>query len=263
MASIDHNDVKIHYSLQGSGRTIVLLHGFLESHAVWKYFTRKLGSDFSVLAVDLPGHGRSGLSAKIQTMELMAGAVHSVLKELKIATCLMVGHSMGGYVALAFAERYPRKLRGLTLFHSHAAADTAEVRANRERTIRLVEQDRQGFIRKFIPELFDRENLAKFREEVGEVQDLAGSTSREGMVAALEGMKVRPDRTHVLAGAEVPVQFIIGRNDSRIPLQLVMPQTLLPPHSETLLLDHVGHMGFIEARETTVEAIRHFALRVF
>jgi pimeloyl-ACP methyl ester carboxylesterase len=256
------NGKKIHYSLQGSGKTIVLLHGFLESGPVWKHFMRKLSSEFNVLAIDLPGHGRSETIQPVHSMDLQAEVVNAVLKELSISTCMIAGHSMGGYVTLAFAEKYSKKLKGFTLFHSHAAADSAEARQNRDRTIRLVEQDRQGFIRNFIPDLFDPQNVPAFREEIEQLREMAGGTPKEGILAALEGMKIRPDRRHVLAAAAMPVQFIVGRNDTRVPMQVIMPQTVLPRHSEVIILDRVGHMGFLEAREDTFQALRHFALKV-
>ena len=150
---------KLHYSLQGKGKTIVLLHGFMESLNLWKYFTRRLSSGFRVLSIDLPGHGLSENIRKVHSMELMADTVNAVLKELGIASCHMVGHSMGGYVSLAFAERYPRKLKGLTLFHSHAMADSAEARKNRDRAIKLVSQDKIGYVQNFFPLLFAEQNI--------------------------------------------------------------------------------------------------------
>jgi pimeloyl-ACP methyl ester carboxylesterase len=261
--SVAFKEKKIHYTLSGKGKTIVLLHGFLESSAIWRHFTRRFSSEFSVLCIDLPGHGRSEVIRDVQSMDLMAEAVNQVLKEMNITSCLMAGHSMGGYVTLAFAEKYPKKLTGFTLFHSHAAADTAEARQNRERTIKIVEQDRQGFIRNFIPDLFDPQNVQGYQAEIAKLQKLAAGTTKEGIIAALEGMKTRPDRRHVLSSAPMPVQFIIGKNDTRIPMQMIMPQTVLPPHSEILLLDGVGHMGFIEAGEVTLLALKHFANRVF
>lgn len=253
---------KIHYSIQGRGKAIVLLHGFLGDMSIWRYFTRKLSTEFSVVLVDLPGHGRSESLEKEHTMDQMAEAVHGVIKETGITGVHMAGHSMGGYVTLAFAEKYPRLLRGYTLFHSHAAGDSPEAGAQRIRTIQIVEKDRIGFIQGFIPALFDSKNVARHRDDISRLRATAVSMSKEAVIAALEGMRTRPDRTHVLVHSTVPVQFIIGKNDSRIPMELVLPQTLLPAHSEVLLLDQVGHMGFIEAREQTFKSLVHFAKKV-
>lgn len=253
----------LHYSISGKGPTIVLLHGFLESGEVWKSFTRRLSQSFQVITIDLPGHGLSENPGPVNTMDDMAEAVRYVLKSLHVTASLMVGHSMGGYVTLAYAEKFPRTLKGFVLFHSQAGADSAEARINRGRTIALVQKDHHGFIKNFIPDLFDPGNVKKFGKEIENLKTLADKTPKEGIIAALEGMKIRPDRQHVLLNAKVPVLFIIGKNDKRIPMEAVIPQTLLPEHSEALMLDHVGHMGFIEASGKTFAAIKGFADRIF
>lgn len=253
---------KVFYQLTGNGPAIVLLHGFLESTAIWKNYIRKLSGSFTVLAIDLPGHGQSENLSDIHSMDLMAESVNQVIRGAGIHSCMLVGHSMGGYVALAFAEKYPRKVKGLVLFHSQAGADSPEAMANRERTIAVVQKDHHGFIKNFIPGLFDPENANKFSAEIKELQQTADSTPREGIIAALKGMKNRPDRQHVLAQLKSPILFIIGKNDSRIPMQVILPQASLPEHSEVLLLDHVGHMGFIEAPGKTFAAVKGLAERV-
>lgn len=259
----------------GKGPAVVLIHGFLESSAIWKNLSRRLSKDFRVITLDLPGHGESGLieapsaapasgrKTYSHSIDLMAEMVHHVLKNLDVTSCVMVGHSMGGYVTLAFAEKYARKLKGFVLFHSHAAADSPEALVARERTIGLVKNDHQHFISHFIPELFDPANVKKFSGEISRMKALSGHTPKEAVIAALEGMKTRPDRTHMLANVNMPVLFIIGKNDSRIPLQAILPQTILPRHSESLILDQVGHMGFIEAPGKTFEALKGFAARCF
>jgi pimeloyl-ACP methyl ester carboxylesterase len=259
---IDFRGKKIFFQVSGKGPVIVLLHGFLESGEVWKNFTRRLSESCRVVTIDLPGHGLSESFGPVHSMDDMAEAVRLIIRSLDVTACVMVGHSMGGYVALAYAEKYPRSLRGLVLFHSQAAADSAETRLNRDRTIELVKKDHQGFITNFIPDLFDPANLTKFGREIGKLKMLARQTSREGIVAALEGMKIRPDRQHVLLQSKVPVLYIVGKNDRRIPLETIIPQTLLPEHSEMLLLDRVGHMGFIEASGKTISAVKGFAERI-
>jgi pimeloyl-ACP methyl ester carboxylesterase len=259
----DFKGKRIHYQVSGNGPVIVLLHGFPESAEVWKSFVRRLSPSFRVVAIDLPGHGLSENPGSINSMDLMAEGVHAVLKTIGISKCLMVGHSMGGYVTLAFAGKYPRLLKGFVLFHSHAAADSAEARINRERTIAIVQKDHLGFIKNFIPGMFDPANVKKFSKEIEKLKEIAQKTPKEGIISALDAMKNRPDRQHVLLQSKVPVLFIIGKNDPKIPLEVIIQQTLLPGHSEVLLLDHVGHMGFIEASDVTFKAVKGFAERVF
>ncbi len=260
--SVRKNINLLHCHISGKGPAIVFLHGFLESGEVWKSFCRRLSESFQTIAIDLPGHGRSENPGRINSIDEMAEAVHHSLKELDIKSCLMVGHSMGGYVTLACAEKYPRMLKGIVLFHSQATADSPEAKTARERTIALVEKDRHGFIKSYIPDLFDPPNVKKLNREIESLKNIAENTSKAGIIAALEAMKNRPDRQYVLVQSKVPVLFIIGKKDKRIPMEVIVPQTLLPEHSEMLLLDHVGHMGFIEAPAKTFAAVKGFAERM-
>jgi pimeloyl-ACP methyl ester carboxylesterase len=260
---IEFKGRKVYCQVSGNGPCIVLLHGFLESGEIWKNFTRRLAGFFRVVTIDLPGHGASECLSPVNSMDDMAEAVRHVLKTLHVTSCLMAGHSMGGYVALAYADKYPRSLKGLVLFHSQAAADNETTMANRDRTIALVKKDHHGFIKQFIPDLFDPSNTRKFGREIEKLRALADETPKTGIIAALEGMKLRPDRQHALMDSKFPVLFIIGKNDKRIPMEVIIPQTLLPEHSEILILDHVGHMGFIEASVKTFAAIKGFAEKVF
>ncbi|MBN1339311.1 MAG: alpha/beta fold hydrolase, partial [Bacteroidales bacterium] len=132
------NRGKIHYSDTGTGPAIVLLHGFLESLEIWDDFTKELSKEFRIIAIDLPGFGKSSDVAEVHTMEMMAKAVYEVLSHLNTGQVVITGHSMGGYAALAFAASHPEKMKGLVIFHSHAAADSEEARINRDRAIRAV-----------------------------------------------------------------------------------------------------------------------------
>jgi pimeloyl-ACP methyl ester carboxylesterase len=114
----------VFFTDQGEGPALVLLHGFLEDSSIFGNLMAGLSDDFRIVTIDLPGHGQSGILGYVHTMEDMAEAVNTVLSGLQIADCMMVGHSMGGYVALAFAALYPQSLLALGLFHSSAAADS-------------------------------------------------------------------------------------------------------------------------------------------
>ena len=254
---------QIHYSSQGNGPVLILLHGFLESLEIWDNFASTLSRDFTVVRIDLPGHGKSDTVAAVHTMELMAESVKTVIDHLDINSCVVAGHSMGGYASLAFAEKYPDSIKGLVLFHSQASPDSAEARENRNRTINIVKKNRSGFIRQFIPELFDPRNVAQYTAHIDNLISIASEVNNESIIAALEGMKERKGWLDLLLHTDKPILFIIGKQDSRIPYQQVMEQACIPAHSEVLLLDIVGHMGFIEASSKTLTTIRHFAMRCF
>ena len=261
--AIQFQSKKISYTINGSGPALVLLHGFLESAAIWDNFTEILQKEFTVIAIDLPGHGGSEVLAEIHTMKKVADSVKEILLTENIQQSVLVGHSMGGYVALQFASENEPMLKGLVLFHSHANADSEEAKENRRRTINIVKQNRGGFIRQFIPDLFDQRHVAEYSSEIKELQDQAALMSSEAIIAALAGMRDRESQLQYLLLSEVPVFFIIGKQDSRMPYNQLMAQAVIPSHSEVILLEDVGHMGYIEAKAKTLQALRHFTLKCF
>lgn len=253
----------VYYTLKGNGPSVVLIHGFLEDHSIWNYFVKKLSPNYQVLTVDLPGSGKSSVFGKVHSMEFMAETINLILEKEKISESIVVGHSMGGYVAMALAEKYPEKLDGIVLFHSHAAADDDQGKINRNRTIDVVAKNHKDFIHSFIPLMFAENNQKIFSKEIAGLQEIASTTSAEAVIAALAGMRDRKDRTEILAKFNVPVFFIIGKNDSRIKIEKILPQISIPKNCEALILEDVGHMGFIEAQEITCMALEHFLERDF
>ncbi|OQX78893.1 MAG: hypothetical protein B6D61_04555 [Bacteroidetes bacterium 4484_249] len=245
----------INFKSEGNGQTVVLLHGFLESIQIWEEFSELLSQKFNVVAIDLPGHGKTDNFSEVHTMEFMADAVKAVLDFLNIGNCVMIGHSMGGYTTLAFAEKYPEYLKGFCLFHSQAEADSPEAKINRDRTVKIVEKDSIGFISNFIPDLFVHENIKRFDKKIEVMKTRAMKTSKEGIIAALLGMKERTSKLNFLKTINIPVLFIVGKQDKRIPTETVLQQAALPSHSEILILGNVGHMGYIEAKEETLKAV--------
>lgn len=259
--SIKYQDAELHYRVFGKGPVVVLLHGFLESKAVWYDFLPYIGGSFQVVIIDLPGHGQSTCPRPVYAMDFMADCVCSVMQHLKVDQFVLVGHSMGGYVAMAFARRYSALLKGLVLFHSHALPDDAEQKSHRDRTITIVNQRRAGFIQQFIPDLFAVENREVCREAIQKIQSGANVMLPQAVVAALAGMRDRLSAIEVLSGLRVPVLFILGKEDVRMPVTRILAQCVLPHHAESLVLGRCGHMGFIEQPGVTGQAIEYFAFR--
>jgi pimeloyl-ACP methyl ester carboxylesterase len=263
MRSILYKEKKIFFAESGKGKTIVLLHGFTETSKIWDSFRDQLSESFRVIVIDLAGHGKSESLEPIHTMELQADVVYEVLKQRKVKKCVMIGHSMGGYVTLAFALKYPEMLKGLCLFHSHPFPDSAEDRKNRIRTINLVKQDKFGFVARFITSLFPEGSRRKFGKEIKNLVEHGSEIPKEGIIAALEGMKIRKNQSALLKSINVPVLFIIGLKDPKAPIDRLWKMVSLPQRSECLILRNVGHMGYIEAPEETVKMIRGFVGRIF
>ncbi len=258
----NYQDKEIHYTKEGQGNTIVLLHGFMESLQIWKDFSHELSANFNVICIDLPGHGESECISDVHSMDLIADIVKQIVDSLGISSFVLIGHSMGGYVSLEFADHYPDMLKGLGLFHSQALADSEETKANRDRTCEIVKQNRKNFISQFIPDLFAPENVSRFSEEIRILQSQVIDMEENAVIAALIGMKLRENKLHVLTDLKIPILFILGKKDSRVDLQQAMKQAILPDHSEILLLN-IGHMGYIEARNETLFTIRSFAEKCF
>lgn len=250
----------VHYRDEGrsNGKTVVLLHGFLQSLDVWSSYVLTYMHDFRVITIDLPGHGQTDTFSEVHSMDFMARIVKSVLEEAGVDQCVMVGHSMGGYVAMAFAEKYPYTLRGLGLINSHALPDSEQHQCYRQSVCDQVKENRASFIVNFVPTLFFDGNRAALMQDIKDLQEQCLETRAEAIIAAQKGMMSRPSRIGVLQQLDVPVLFIYGKNDNRIPLEIALSQAMMPRHSEILLLDHVGHMSFMEDREYVKPRIKNF-----
>src|SRR5690606_15239375 len=186
-------NIPIYYENMGKGPAVVLLHGFLESSTMWKPLLPQLSKNHFVITLDFPGHGKSGVISETHTMEMMAEVLHKLLKELHIESATFIGHSMGGYVALAYAELYGPEVEKLILLNSTAAADTEERKDNRDRSIDIVGKVPEAYISMAIGNLFAERSREKFAFEIEALKNEANSFPVEGIQAAIRGMRDRKD----------------------------------------------------------------------
>lgn len=254
---------KIRYSDEGEGNVLVLIHGFIERIEIWNEFSHELSKNYRVICIEIPGHGESEVIASVQTMELMAEMVYEILRKIRVENFVLVGHSMGGYVGLAFAEKYPDMLKGLGLFHSQALEDTVQAKLGRDRAIEIIKLNKEGFIFNFIPDLFAECNREIYKEEIINLQEGAKTLTGEALIACLQGMKERTDKLLLLMEIDVPVMFIAGKEDSRAPINTIMAQSVIPSHSQILVLGDCGHMGYIEKRKETMNFVAQFVKSCF
>ena len=251
-----HKNINIHYSDQGTGGGILLLHGFLEDLSMWDKVIERLEKTHRVISVDLLGHGKTGNLGYIHTMEEQAHMVKHLMDHLNMERYGIVGHSMGGYIALAFAEMFPEKISALCLMNSTAYADDKERKLNRDRGIRAVKQNHKTFIRLAIPGLFSEENRAVFTEEILHVTEIALKMGPQGIIAALEGMKIRKDRTKLLKESDFPILMIMGKKDPALDYFSLLEQTEMGNVSKVVFDD--GHMSHIENEADLIAAIENF-----
>ncbi len=244
MNQIQFKNIKISYSDTGKGTVLVFLHGFLENKSMWGDLAPEFSKKNRVITIDLLGHGETGCLGYVHSMEENAEVIHAVLSKLRIRKTVLVGHSMGGYVALAFAEMYPEKVKGLVLLNSTSKADSEERRANRDRAIKVVKKDYTAFIRLSIANLFSPDNREKLIDEIEKVKIEALKTPLQGVVASLEGMKIRKDREALLHLTPYPKMLILGKKDP----VLLYKDTLEQIENTTVKLVSFpdGHMSHIE-----------------
>lgn len=208
-------------------------------------------SKYRVIAIDLLGHGESGSIGYIHLMEDHADAVFAVLQYLKIKKCAIIGHSMGGYVALAFAELYPEKVSRLVLQNSTAMADSTEKKTNRNRAIVAVKKDYNSFINLSIANLFAESNREKCSSEITSTKTEALKTPLQSVVAALEGMKIRPDRQLLFHQSKIPITLILGTEDPVLPIDEHTRQ--VEGTSASLKIVEGGHMSHFESFDSLCE----------
>jgi pimeloyl-ACP methyl ester carboxylesterase len=250
--------IKVRYADSGKGKTLVLLHGFLESLEIFEELIKELSKQCRVISIDLPGHGKTPVIGYTHSMELMAACVKAVLDTTSEKKYVIAGHSMGGYVALAFAQLYPESLTGLCLFHSTALPDSEERKQERDRVITVVMNNRIQFIADLVPKLFSTDNRDVLSPKIEKAIQLALQTPKEGIVAAITGMKMRPNRELVLKKANYPVLFIIGKKDTLLAWENLLLLASLPNDSTQFVLETAGHMGFYEAPEECIHALKSF-----
>ncbi|TGE09900.1 alpha/beta fold hydrolase [Hymenobacter fodinae] len=243
---------------------IVFLHGFAESSAIWQEFTQPFLPQYRVLMLDLLGHGTNVHHIQDYTMDAQARYVAEQLREEAVDKAVVVGHSMGGYVALALAEAHPELISGLVLFHSTALPDTEEKKANRDKNQDFVRRHGvQKFMDSFIRPLFAPANRDRLQQAQEFLEDIGKATPEATVLGGLEAMKNRPDRTDVLRAATFPVLFIGGKEDVAVTIDSLLPQLALPAQSHALFLADVGHLGYLEKPEATRRAMLSFAEQVF
>ncbi|URM37611.1 alpha/beta fold hydrolase [Flavobacterium anhuiense] len=256
MKTLLYKNTTISYSDSGKGNAIVLLHGFLENKKMWKEYVDFFSEKYRVITIDLLGHGESEPLGYVHEMEDNANVVNEVLKNLKIEKAIIVGHSMGGYVALAFAELYPDKIQKLVLLNSTSKEDSEERKLNRTRAIKAVKQNYASFVSLAIANLFSENNRTRLAEEIEKVKTEALKTPLQGIIASQEGMKIRKDREWILKENRFPVLLILGKKDPVLNYEENLSQ--IEDTTAELVSFEDGHMSQIENKEELKIALSHF-----
>jgi len=259
MRSVFHyQQTSIHYSLEGMGPAVILLHGFGETAAVWDETVAALKNEFQILVPDIPGSGDTDMISDM-SMEGLADALKALTDAVGWSAFVLIGHSMGGYISLAFAEKYRESLRGLGLFHSTAFADSEEKIATRKKGIEFIQTHGPlAFLKNTIPNLFAPQTREKNPEIPARLIALADNFSGEALVSYYESMIRRPDRSILLSKLSIPVLIVMGEHDQAVPLVDALQLCKLPKKAYIHTLTKSGHMGMWEEPERSHQLLREF-----
>jgi pimeloyl-ACP methyl ester carboxylesterase len=238
---------EFHYYEYGSGKPLVLVHGFAEDAGIWNNQIDFLQKKFRLFIPDLPGCGSSAYNEQLSTIEDFAEIIRTILDNEQINETVLIGHSMGGYISLAFAAKYGKLLLGLGLFHSTAYPDSEDKKTLRRKSIDFIkEHGEEEFIKSNLPNSFSADFKANHPTVVSELVRKYSNLTPESLISFSKAMMVRPDRRALLKELNKPIMFIIGEEDVILPLQESLAQTHISDLAFIHLLKNTGHMGMIE-----------------
>jgi pimeloyl-ACP methyl ester carboxylesterase len=247
----------IYFTDHGEGDVVILLHGFMESSFMWKSLSERLSTGFRVINIDLPGHGKSDNFKEDFSIDHMAQVVFDLLGTLNISMVNIVGHSMGGYVILAFMKRFSSSVNSYILLHSKAEGDSEEVKKRRKLSIVMLKSHPQFVIKESITNLFRLETRSNFSKEIKVmISDGLDATQKAYEEAQLAMMK-RQNRFDMLK-CSTPKLYIAGKFDPIIPFEQSNKEIQVMRNGEHIILNHSGHMGFIEEKELCEKSIDVF-----
>ena len=249
----------ISYKIFGKGNPILLIHGFGEDSSIWNQQVEFLQPSYQLVVPDMRGSGASASLNAAQSIEQMAEDVLQVMNKEQIEDCTVLGHSMGGYIALALMEKYPERFNALGLIHSTAYADTEEKKQARYKSIEFIEQNTAfEFIKATIPNLFAEKFKQEHPAQLAELIEQGRQFSKETLKGYYQSMINRPDRTSVLLQTIKPVLFFIGSEDKAVNPADALQQASLPSQCMAKYIEHIAHMGMWEATEALNQTLEEF-----
>ena len=249
----------IAFTKYGSGQPVILRHGFPMNSRVWDKFASNLANEFTIYTPDLPGFGKSPLPADDFTLEGIASTMNDWIKENRITSPAVIGHSMGGYVALNMVLQSPLSFSGLGLFHSTATEDSAEKKDSRSKVMQFVDDNGVlAFTSNFIPPLFADQN----HPAIPLVKEITVQATAEAVKGYTRAMRDREDTREVLSAFGGPILIIGGDADKGIPSESLRQQGELNPNISVHILADTGHMGMVERPEETLQLVREFLRKI-
>jgi len=249
----------LEYEVRGSGLPVMLVHGFTEDRRIWDPLLTGMEDKYRWILPDLPGSGQSVFNPALPQLRDFAEALKCIVENENIPDLVLIGHSMGGYISLAFAEKYPSTLRALGLFHSSSYADSAEKKESRDKNTRFIQKNGGvAYVEQSLPGLYSEAFAAEHPEEITKQIERYANFNPDSLVMYLAAMKQRPATTEVLKSLTKPILFIMGEEDKAVPVGDMLEQSHLPQISYIHILTRAAHMGMIENTSLCNSFVDHF-----
>jgi len=251
--------MKIFSKVRGKGRPLIFLHGFPMHQGIWDTFSDHFISSYTAVTIDLPGFGKSDPLTGAFTLDDVEAEVLSFIEIHKFHNPVVIGHSLGGYVALAMVAKRPDLIAGIVLFHSTALADSAERKESRNKVIDFVNKNgAKEFTTNFIAPLFADQQHA----EIERVRQIAATTVKGTVVGYTQAMRDRPERIKTIRTYEKPTLFLAGAKDAGIPPASLYEQAEGCKTCEIYVMDSVAHMGMVENPTLAAGRIKDFLKKI-
>lgn len=251
--------LKISFQEYGSGNPVILLHGFPFTNEIWNEFAPALAAGYKVYALDLPGFGLSEKPVNFSLPEI-AREINSWIRQQGLTECIVIGHSLGGYIALSMVEQAPEQFAGLVLFHSTAKADTDEKKQSRDKVIEFIDRNGvEAFTSNSVLPLFANKN----HPAIELIKKISAKSDAESLKGYTRAMRDRTETVDVLKAFAKPTLFIVGKEDPGIPVESIETQARLSSQPQVKIFEGVGHMGMFEAKSEMLNVISGFLARTF
>jgi len=248
----------VYFEERGSGFAVVLIHGLCETHTIWDRFAANLADKYRIIYPDLPGFGNSPLPTVPFSIDDIAYMINISIDNLGVDKCIMIGHSLGGYVTLAFAANHSSRLSGFGLFHSSSMPDSEEKKHARDKAIAFIDENGVNpFVKSFIPGLYYNKNPS-IKNYIDLHVKEAQNCSANSIIAYSRAIKNRPDRQDLIVNSSVPVLFICGDKDKAVPISQSLEQTATLDKSSVWVLKNTAHMGMIEQFDESLAIVRNY-----
>lgn len=257
-------DTEENNSTERKEKTLVLLHGYMETMNIWNELIDALKDKYRIITMDMPGHGLTDSAPatdgqSVNTMEFCADVVKCIMDKCKVDKAVIGGHSMGGYVGEVLLDKYSERVEKLILFNSNPYADSPEKSEDRKREIDIIRSGKlESLANICIPKMFNPENLRQHDDKVMETIELCEMHNPEGIIASILGMQQRPDMQKVFEAPKAPILVFCGDNDRFMDIEEVKKMVEKFPEVRFSILEDTGHSSFIEAFQKVYEQLCEF-----